>query len=424
MTKYITILLLLTSLAYSLSIEDYLEIAEKNNPSLRSAFYKYKSHVQHENASGYLPDPVIGVGYSISPIETRLGAQSGKIAIKQSLPWSVLTDDEENIAKYSVNSSMSDYKDVREKVFFQIKKVYYKIYSNTKEIQYTEKILKNYVSLSSIKDQNISVSKTSLTSNIMFENKYDTMKEKLIQLKSDLEHLNYKFNLLLNRDTDMIVEIPDSLTIPPIIPNDQANGKLSNNSLESISYLIQKKNYEIKSAERKRFPTFSIGMDYVFIDERTDMIVDDNGKDAFIASVSMNLPINFRKTGSVIKKKTLEKKALEYKKFSEEKSLLTNINRTKKNIDDLIRKLKLKVKIIKRYESIIEIEQQNLETDGSSIEKLIKFINDKYSNLIQSEKLRSELSIAYAYLDLISTTTYDSVKKQNNHAEEINHENN
>ncbi|MDA3884645.1 MAG: TolC family protein [Candidatus Delongbacteria bacterium] len=412
MIKIMTYLLCLTTIVFSKSLNDYLKIAEKNNPSMMSAYYKYKGHIEHKKASGYLPDPTIGGGYSISPVETRLGPQVGKISIKQSLPWTSLLNDDENIAKYSVNSSFYDYGNIKEKVFHQIRQIYYTLYFKNRDIFFTKKMIENYRSLAKIKEQNNSVSRSSLSSNIMFENKLDMLEEKLLQIENDISYLKFKFNLLLNRDTKEIIDIPDSLVYGASQINTDNSQNLSNNSLLSLDHLIIKKEYEISASKRKFLPMFSIGLDYIFINDREDMIVQDSGKDAFVASLSMNLPINFNRTSSSVEKKVYEKKSLEYKRMSAENILLTDIQRVKFKIDDLQRKLELKERIIARYLKIIAIEEQLLTTDGSSIEKLLELNNDKFATMIAAEKIRSEIATEYSQLTFLLTT------------EGINHENN
>ncbi|MBU4485636.1 MAG: TolC family protein, partial [Candidatus Delongbacteria bacterium] len=267
MIKLILILLLPLSFISALPVEEYIRIALENNPSLKTAYFKHQSQLEHSSASGYLPDPMLSAGYSISPIETRLGAQEWRISARQDLPWNVIFGDDDKIADYTARSSMADYGNMKEKVIFEVTQNYYLVRFKKKEISLTNEMLENYRSLLRIKDMNNVVSETSMSSNIMFGNKIDLMDENILQLTNDLSLLHIKFNLLLNRNTDEPVETDEPLLIDDAGMDSSVESLSQNLKLRSLDLQIEIMKYEIVAQERKRYPSFSLGVDYLFVNE-------------------------------------------------------------------------------------------------------------------------------------------------------------
>jgi len=414
MIKIILILLIPVSIISALPVEEYIRMVLENNPSLKTAYYKHQSQLELRSASGYLPDPMLSAGYSLSPVETRLGAQEWRISARQDLPWAVIFGDDEKIADYSARSGMEDYENMKEKIIFEIKRNYYLIKFKKQEISLTKEMLENYRSLLRIKDMNNAVSVTSVSSNIMFGNKIDLMEENIMQLTNDLSLLNIGFNLLLNRNTDEPVETDDLILKDPSEDIGPSGGILQNRSIRSLDLQIEKKKYEIIAQERKRFPSLSLGFDYLFVNERKDMMVEDSGKDAYTASVTFNLPINFKRTDTVINKTVLEKKTLESSRSAEENRLISEFEKSRLKVEDLKRKTGVYEKIVSRYEGLSDIELQMVSTGSSSVEKYIMLINDKYSSIIMLEKLRTDLAVEYSYLNYLLSKNKGKYHENNN----------
>src|ERR1035437_6702291 len=74
------------SYSQSDSLNQYLVIAAKNNPSVLQKFYEYKAALQKVPQVGSLPDPELNVGVFIQPMELVDGKQVADIRLMQMFP--------------------------------------------------------------------------------------------------------------------------------------------------------------------------------------------------------------------------------------------------------------------------------------------------------------------------------------------------
>ena len=68
-------------------LDDYLEMAAKNNPELKSIFNSYLAVWERIPQARALPDPTVMFSIFTSPVETRVGAQNAGISLSQAFPW-------------------------------------------------------------------------------------------------------------------------------------------------------------------------------------------------------------------------------------------------------------------------------------------------------------------------------------------------
>ena len=68
--------------------------------------------------------------------------------------------------------------------------------------------------------------------------------------------------------------------------------------------------------QRESAPAIGFGIDYLPVSERTDMVLDDNGKDILMPMVSVSVPIFNHRYKSISKQNELRKQEIEFQKNS------------------------------------------------------------------------------------------------------------
>mgnify|MGYP001793315385 CR=1 FL=1 len=66
---------------------DTLLLAAEAHPKVRMAWQHYEAARAALGGAGILPDPKLGMGYFIQPIETRVGPQRLRFSLSQAFPW-------------------------------------------------------------------------------------------------------------------------------------------------------------------------------------------------------------------------------------------------------------------------------------------------------------------------------------------------
>ena len=69
------------------SLNYYLELAAKNNPTVLQRFYEYQAALQKVTQTGSLPDPELTLGVFLKPMELVMGKQAADIKLMQMFPW-------------------------------------------------------------------------------------------------------------------------------------------------------------------------------------------------------------------------------------------------------------------------------------------------------------------------------------------------
>ena len=72
---------------YSASLNEYLAFALKHSPEIRAEFERWRAAVFSISRARRLPEPMIGYGFYIQSVETRVGPQRHRIGLSQTFPW-------------------------------------------------------------------------------------------------------------------------------------------------------------------------------------------------------------------------------------------------------------------------------------------------------------------------------------------------
>ena len=136
------------------NLEEYLEMAAKNNPLIKAKFSSYMASLEVVPQVGTLPDPQLAFAYFIKPVETRLGPQQAKVAFTQMFPWFGTLDAMENVAIQNSKVKYEAFKEAKSNLFFEVKSAYYDLYFIRKAIKATsdnQEILNSFRNLALIK---------------------------------------------------------------------------------------------------------------------------------------------------------------------------------------------------------------------------------------------------------------------------------
>ncbi|MFO7574288.1 MAG: TolC family protein [Bacteroidales bacterium] len=309
MKQYIAILmamLLYSTIGFAQTLEDYYKIAAENNPGLQAMYKEYEAALQKVPQVSTLPDPTFSFGYFISPVETRVGPQQAKFSLTQMFPWFGTLKAQGDVAALMAEAKFQGFIDARNKLYYQVSAAFYPLYE-----------LHEWTS---IEQENISLLESYKTiATKKFENGNGTMVDVLrvdIMLKDAQTNLNILrdkekpyltvFNRLLNRPENEKVVISDSLETEYLADDFRKDSLLANNPvLNAVDLKILASEAGVLAAHKQGLPKLGIGLDYVMVGERNDMVIPDNGKDILMPMVSVSIPIFRGKYNASVKESQL-----------------------------------------------------------------------------------------------------------------------
>jgi outer membrane protein TolC len=409
MKKLLTIyiLILFGSVGYTQTLEHYFEIAAQQNPGLQAKYKEFEAAIQKVEQVSTLPDPNFSFGYFISPVETRVGPQQARFSLSQMFPWFGTLKAQGDAATLMAEAKYQAFLDARNKLFYQVAAAYYPLYELNRWI--------------AIEKENVALLESyKAIANKKFENGQGPMVDVLrvdIMLKdaqTNLEILTKKekpllatFNNLLNRDETEAVEVADTLETSTLAEGHRRDSLLIQNPvLEELELRIKASEASEEAATKQGLPKIGFGVDYVLVDERTDMEMPDNGQNALMPMVSVSIPIFRSKYKAAIKEAQLNQESYRLQKEDYSNTLSSNYEMA---WFEIIRQQEL----LQLYASQVEETQQALNllftaygNSGNEFEEVLRMQQQllKYGKMQATAEMQYELAIAR--LNYITAKTY------------------
>lgn len=279
----------------SQSIETYLQIAAKNNPDIASAYTKFEAALQKLPQVNALPDPNLSMSVFGKMVETRVGRQEAKFTLSQMFPWFGTLQAKENVANAMAEANFQNYLDIRNEVFFNVKKVYAELFEIHRMLNLEEenlKILDTYKELALSKFKS---GKGLMVDVIRIDIKRNESLTNIKLLNDKLTPFQTAFNKLLNRTIDENIVLNDQLPITNLNTEVTTDSLLLNNpKLLGLDKQIAAFENQVIVAKKEGLPKFGLGIDYSIISKRDVPDLALNGQDVLMPMISVSLPI-FRK---------------------------------------------------------------------------------------------------------------------------------
>ncbi len=398
MKNVLTILFVLTSiLSNGQTLEDYFKVAAENNPGLLSQYKDFEAALQKVPQVKALPDPNLSFGYFISPVETRVGPQKARFSLTQMFPWFGTLKAQGDAAALMAEAKYQSFLDARNKLYYEVSAAYFPLYELKEWLRIEEDniaILESYRTVSNTKFKN---GLGSLVDVLRVDVLLKEARTNLGVLKNKETPLLASFNKLLDRKEDEQIIVPETLGVN-VLPIDYVKDSLvvDHPLLNSLELKVKAAAASERAALKQGLPKVGVGLDYVMVDKRTDMVVPDNGKDVLMPMVTLSLPL-FRG-----KYRAAEKEAqLMQESYALQKKEITNTLKT--NYEMAVFDIKQQTDLISLFdEQIMESEQAlNLlftayGNSGKDFEEVLRMQQQllKYTKLKISALTQYEIALA------------------------------
>ncbi|MEQ9377671.1 MAG: TolC family protein [Imperialibacter sp.] len=396
-----------TSVGQAQTLDDYFKIAAQNNPGLQSKYKEFEAALQKVDQVSTLPDPSFSFGYFISPVETRVGPQRARFSLTQMFPWFGTLRAQGDAAALMAEAKYQSFLDARNKLYYQVAAAYYPLY----ELNQWKKIEK----------ENIDILQSYKTiSNSKFKNGTGTMVDVLrvdIMLKdatTNLSILDQKekplittFNKLLDRSENDPVVVSDSLLAESLADDFRKDSLLTNNPvLNALDLRIKASVAQEQAAIKQGLPKLGIGLDYVMVGERTDMVLPDNGKDVLMPMVSVSIPIFRNKYKAAVKEAQLMQESYSLQKDEYANSLTSGYEMAWFEIRQQQELLQLYDQQIQESEQALNLLFTAYGNSGKEFEEVLRM----QQQLLKYEKMKASAEVQYqvavAKLNYLTAKSY------------------
>lgn len=393
--------------AFTQTIQDYQQIAAENNPGVQSAFQQYLSSLEDAPQVGALPDPELAFAYFISPIETRLGPQQARISLTQMFPWFGSLSDKRSVSDARAKAQFEVFQETRNRIFFQTEKTLIELYELEQSLGIAKENLEILNSLVEISLRRYETDQASQVDVLRAQIEQEDLKTQIARLEDNQNVLIQRMNELLNSESDMSINSPDTL-MP--VASIESEPELMNQLLQQNPELKRLRYQQDSAQEMKALatkegkPSFGVGVDYIFTGDRTDIPnLTGNGNDAVIVRASFKIPVFRSKYSAKVRQAELNIQSAESRIITRENSLETDLESSLRDYYDANRRYELyDQKQIQRVNQALNIMTQQYATDSSNFEEILRMQRKLLDYQLSRIQALADKHVALAYIDYLT----------------------
>jgi outer membrane protein, heavy metal efflux system len=286
------------------TLSDYLAKAALNNPELESAFYRWKAALEKIPQVKSLPDPRLTFAYYIQNVETRVGPQDASIALFQTFPWFGVLDLKGDIATEEANALKAQYDALKLKIFYDVKNAFYEYAYLAQAIQITREDVALLKYLESVARARYSAGATPYSDVLKTQVQLGRLEDRLKSLQDLRRPIVAKLASFMNLPPNAILPWPSSVPVMLISITDEDLVKQlpeNNPQLKRYEHLEAREKAGIELAKKDYYPEFTFGIQDIITGQALMPNTPDSGKDAVIASFTVNIPFWWEKRSSAVR---------------------------------------------------------------------------------------------------------------------------
>ncbi len=292
-------------------LDDFVQEALDNNPHIQQAFHKWKAaEYRIDNVKG-LPDPSLSYGYFGESIETRVGPQEQKFGISQKVPFPGKLKRKGEAQGKKARILKEEYEAAKNEVVKNVKVTFYDLYWLDQAIQINEEEKSILEKLEKAAQRKYESNLGPQQDVIKLQVELSNIIKKIALLGQNRKSVATQINRLLDRETGLPIDTITKVQIDEFsyeLEDVLEKTKNSRQDLIVANLSVEKSEIEKTLARMNYLPDFTFGYEYTEIGGGSTSSIDD-GQDAWMGKVSVNVPFWFGKIKSEVKAKEEELEA-------------------------------------------------------------------------------------------------------------------
>ena len=358
------------------SLDELISLAEQNNPSLQSLESRSRALEAKADYSGSLDDLKVSAGYMLQPVETRVGPQRLTASVSQSFPWfGVLSSKEESIL-LQAQAVRQDRINTRNRILRDITNAYFDLYSVHRTERYLKEERDYLTALKAITTSRYEAGSSRFSDILRIDVRLDGLTNRIENVGAEADVIHARLEELVGEPIPMGLVLPDTLIQSPPFENiaiARERMKSAHPLMKKYALLEQSFEQKRQSATAMGYPMLTVGATYIMIDERTDAVLSDNGRDAIVfPQVGISLPINRGKYSSMTEEAELERQMAQQDRQAVANQLSRQLEESWNAMEDAQRD----ITTYQRQESLLrktrDIVLEEYTTDVAGIDELLQ----------------------------------------------------
>ncbi|MCZ6571500.1 MAG: TolC family protein [Deltaproteobacteria bacterium] len=283
----------------------YFELAQRQSPAVEAARLRWEVALERVPQAAGWPDPTLRYGYFTDEVETALGPQEHRIGLAQRFPFFGKLGLRVDSAEQAALSAWHRYREKRLAVFEHVAHAYYAYAYLARAIEVTHENLTLLEGVENVVRTRYATGRAPQSDLLRVQVEVGTLEDRLRSFEEMREPWAKRLNAALGRDVDVPLPWPVPLLDPPDALPDNATvlEHVRSNSPELLALRFETREADRSLAltRRDQFPDITLGIENIRT-SRSDLTnFSDSGRDAWILSVSVPIPVQRSKYRAAIR---------------------------------------------------------------------------------------------------------------------------
>ncbi len=357
------------------TVDSLIIAAISNNLELKILQNDYQAALEKAPQVSQLPEMEAGLGLFPLPVETRLGPQVVRLSAAQMFPWFGSLDRKKELELSKAKAIFERMAARSLDLSFEIKKAYIRLY----EIQQSQSIVQQNIiileALERLALAKVESGKSSIADVLRVQLKTQELKNELEILEAAKTNPQVEINQLLNRPLESRIIIRDDLSFNQlvfkkevILSNIQANHPML--KMFALQQEVSRQAIEVNKLNGK--PSFGAGLDYIFVNSRTDAAPLGNGRDIVQVKAIVKIPLYRKGFEAKEREENLIIESLNNRKAELLSRFSAEIEKAYASHENARLKYELFEKQIELTETAIDILESEYSTKGDNFDELLR----------------------------------------------------
>ncbi|MGH8017373.1 MAG: TolC family protein [Opitutaceae bacterium] len=265
----------------------------QSSPALEAARLKWEAMQERPEIAKALPDPMLTYGYFLQNVETRVGAMNQKLTIAQKVPLFGKRGLAASRAEKEALVAMWEYQKLGRELILRARLASIDLHRIDRSREILQAQLDLLATVGATAQARYEAGRTPQTDVLKVRLAVTEIQNRLLALAQQRDSALARLNAL--RDAPPATPFQPAVELPAYPLPDQsaalAAGTRYRQELQSAGVAIERDEFAVELARKNRLPDFTFGLDYTQVDRSTVSNPSDNGQDALMAFVGINLPI-------------------------------------------------------------------------------------------------------------------------------------
>ena len=374
----------------SQGLEDLLVAGLTGNPAILAAQARWEAAVHDIIVRRALPDPTLGYGHYLESVETRVGPQRGAVNVTQRLPWLGKLRLDGKLAELNADMLYHQFIATAQAMAARIEEAYWSYYYLLQVLEITEQNLILMRNWEQVAFSKYTAAQAGHPDILRAQVEVLNLEDRLLSLQQRQRPLLERLSALVGTQitaTSLSMVKPRIRKHVPGADSLITNLRQQNPNLLRNGTAVHLQQVMVRRAKLNYLPDLSIGVNRIFTgaNPMLDANDPDNGKDPFMLSFGLTLPIHFKKYKSLEESARIGNRSAELAEQDLENRLRSQLELILFELEDAARKARL------YEEALIPMAEQALLTSEKA------YIGDTvdFLTIIEAQRVLLNYQLSY-----------------------------